>query len=332
MREKRLQRTVGRGRRDPRAWAVLLAFLMIVAAGSGSAGLAADGAAGTFKDVSPSHWGYETIRWGVERGIAAGFPDGTFRPDESVSEEQFLALWLRANGYPRDSRPGEAWSDPYYELADAMLLPVDGNRAACSTRERVAEVSAAYHGLYLRGADAIRHLLDAGWSLGRTAPTVEGYQGGRPLTRAEAVQFIRNVLESRANQDPVPLLTEDERTMFRLVNEERVQRGLEPLELDPDLVRVARLKSRDIVDNGYFDHTSPTYGSPFEMMERFGIAFRAAGENLAGNPSVEDAHRRLMESPGHRANILNENYTRVGIGVAEGGIYGKVYTQLFVGK
>ncbi|MGQ9532731.1 MAG: CAP domain-containing protein [Desulfotomaculales bacterium] len=127
------------------------------------------------------------------------------------------------------------------------------------------------------------------------------------------------------------ILARDEARMLALVNQARAESGLAPLTADPDLVRLARLKARDMVERGYFGHQSPTYGSPFDMLRSAGISYRYAGENLAGAPDVETAHNNLMASPGHRANILNRNYTRVGIGVVEGGPYGKVFVQLFLG-
>ncbi len=126
-------------------------------------------------------------------------------------------------------------------------------------------------------------------------------------------------------------LIRDEARMLALVNQARAQSGLAPLAGDHELVRLARLKARDMIERGYFGHQSPTYGSPFDMLRSAGISYRYAGENLAGAPDVETAHNNLMASPGHRANILNPNYTRVGIGVVEGGPYGKIFVQLFVG-
>ncbi|MGB9904169.1 MAG: CAP domain-containing protein, partial [Desulfotomaculales bacterium] len=123
----------------------------------------------------------------------------------------------------------------------------------------------------------------------------------------------------------------DEQKMVALVNQERAKYGLAPLKVNMELVRVARLKAQDMVENNYFSHTSPTYGSPFEMMKQFGISYRTAGENLAGAPSVEVAHQSLMNSSGHRANILNPSFTQVGIGVAEGSVYGKIFVQMFIG-
>ncbi|HHW43825.1 MAG TPA: sporulation protein [Desulfotomaculum sp.] len=130
---------------------------------------------------------------------------------------------------------------------------------------------------------------------------------------------------------PVSGLTADERQMVDLVNRERAKNGLPPLKVNPDLVKVARLKAEDMVKNNYFSHTSPTYGSPFDMMRQFGISYSYAGENLAGAPTVESAHTNLMNSPGHRANILNPNFTRIGIGVVAGSPYGKIFVQEFIG-
>lgn len=123
-----------------------------------------------------------------------------------------------------------------------------------------------------------------------------------------------------------------EQEMLNLINQERTSRGLRPLTMDQDIVKVARLKSQDMIDNRYFAHNSPVYGSPFDMMRRFGITFRAAGENLAGAQSVSRAHTNLMNSPGHRANILNTSFTHIGIGIVEGGPYGIMFTQMFVGR
>lgn len=126
--------------------------------------------------------------------------------------------------------------------------------------------------------------------------------------------------------------TAEEIKMLELINKERAAAGVAPLKLDNELVRIARLKSQDMIDKNYFDHNSPTYGDPFTMMKNFGIKFGYAGENLAGNQTVEKAHEALMNSPGHRKNILSPNYTHVGIGIREGSPYGKIFTQLFISK
>lgn len=127
-------------------------------------------------------------------------------------------------------------------------------------------------------------------------------------------------------------LTAEEQQMLNLVNQERTRRGLPALKADLALTKVARLKSQDMIAKNYFSHQSPTYGSPFDMMKRFGITYRTAGENIAGNGSVTGAHTSLMNSSGHRANILGSQFTHVGIGIVNGGSYGKMFTQMFVGR
>ncbi|MFC5447325.1 CAP domain-containing protein [Paenibacillus aestuarii] len=129
-----------------------------------------------------------------------------------------------------------------------------------------------------------------------------------------------------------PNLTAEEQQMLDLVNQARASAGLPPLAVDPALVKTARLKSQDMVDNNYFSHESPTYGSPFDMMNKFGISYNSAGENIACNQTVQAAHEALMNSPGHRANILSKDYTHIGIGIVNGGSCGKMFTQQFISK
>ena len=132
--------------------------------------------------------------------------------------------------------------------------------------------------------------------------------------------------------EPNSILSADEMQMWQLINGEREKAGLKPLQIHEELVNLARLKSEDMVKLGYFSHQSPTYGSPFEMITKAGITYRTAGENIAGAPTVSRAHQALMNSPGHRANILNASFTHVGIGIVDGGPYGKMYTQIFIGQ
>lgn len=137
--------------------------------------------------------------------------------------------------------------------------------------------------------------------------------------------------EPPATSDAAQGVTAEEQQMIDLVNQERQKQGLAPLKVNSELVKVARLKAKDMIENNYFDHQSPTYGSPFDMMNQFNISFQTAGENLAGHQSVEGAHNGLMHSPGHRANILNEQFKEIGIGIVDGGPYGKMFVQLFKG-
>lgn len=129
-----------------------------------------------------------------------------------------------------------------------------------------------------------------------------------------------------------PGIGAEEQQMLALINKERTSRGLKALTLDSALSNVAERKSKDMIANNYFSHQSPTYGSPFEMMKQFGIAYRSAGENIACNRSVEAAHQALMESQGHRENILNAGFTHIGLGIVDGGPCGKMFTQMFISK
>lgn len=122
---------------------------------------------------------------------------------------------------------------------------------------------------------------------------------------------------------------EDE--VIRLVNSERGKRGLPALAKNWELSRVARYKSEDMLNKGYFAHTSPTYGSPFDMMESFGLRFTAAAENIAyGQRTPAEVMSAWMNSPGHRSNILSGNVSEIGVGVAKKSNGTLYWTQMFM--
>lgn len=113
-----------------------------------------------------------------------------------------------------------------------------------------------------------------------------------------------------------------------LVNQERAKSGLKPLTALDSINRVAAAKAADMRTNGYFSHTSPTYGSPFDMMKSFGVTYKAAGENIAmGQRTPQEVMKAWMESPGHRSNILSANFTHIGVGFDN-----NYWVQMFVGK
>jgi uncharacterized protein YkwD/uncharacterized membrane protein required for colicin V production len=198
-------------------------------------------------------------------------------------------------------------------LAASLVLPVgsevrtaiDGSRAA---QALIAQVSAVQPAL---GALA------------------GGQDDGAPLfvTRLGADQTERldlpNDLALVADPDA-------EAEMLRLLNEERTTRGLPALALDVSMLPVARQHSAEMFQLKYFGHQSPVLGSPFDRLQAAKISYTRAGENLAYARSVAIAHRGLMESPGHRENILRPEFTRVAIGVVSAGSYGRMFTQLFI--
>ena len=127
-------------------------------------------------------------------------------------------------------------------------------------------------------------------------------------------------------------LTADELEVFNLINQQRTKNGLSALKIDSEVQNVARIKAKDMVNNNYFSHDSPTYGSPFDMLKSFKVSYKTAGENIAGNSSNSSAVTAWMNSSGHKANILNGNFNYTGIGVVNGSKYGKIYVQMFIGK
>jgi uncharacterized YkwD family protein len=136
---------------------------------------------------------------------------------------------------------------------------------------------------------------------------------------------------SAAPQQPGDL-SQDEKTLLELINKERANGGIPPLKADSELMKVARIKAADMTKNNYFSHYSPTYGSPFDMMRQFGITFKAAAENIAGNSTVQGAVSSWMKSEGHRNNIMNSTYDYTGIGISKSTKYGYVFVQQFIKK
>lgn len=131
---------------------------------------------------------------------------------------------------------------------------------------------------------------------------------------------------STSNITPDP---ESESEMLTLVNQEREKAGLEPVEVNEVLIQTARKHCSDMFDRGYFSHYTPEGKSPFDRMAEDNVRFTSAGENLALAPNADLAMKGLMNSPGHRANILSESFGEVGIGVIDGGVYGKMFCQEF---
>ena len=138
---------------------------------------------------------------------------------------------------------------------------------------------------------------------------------------------------SNDNQTTTGSFLSFQKEVTRLVNVERSKRGLSELSFNTQLSNVATIKSQDMINKNYFDHTSPTYGSPFDMMKQFNISYRTAGENIAmGQRTPAEVVNSWMNSSGHRANILNANFTDIGIGVAKSSNGTLYWTQMFIGK
>lgn len=161
---------------------------------------------------------------------------------------------------------------------------------------------------------------------------VEDNKANIPPQTSAAVPQGATAPKTPAAKTNAGTLTAAEQEMLKLLNESRAQNNLAPLKVDMELTNVARIKAQDMIDNNYFSHNSPKYGNPFDMMKSFGVKYVQAGENIAGNQSVPNAENALMNSPGHRKNILSPDYTHIGLGIQKGGPYGNMFSQMFISK
>lgn len=161
------------------------------------------------------------------------------------------------------------------------------------------------------------------------APTAPAKQTAAPTTKAptnnqQVEAPVKQTPTTNANQS----VSEFEKQVVDLTNAERQKAGLKPLQIHTQLMNVAEAKSADMAKNNYFSHNSPTYGSPFDQIKAAGISYRAAGENIAqGQRTPAQVVQAWMDSPGHRANILNANFTHIGVGYVADGNY---WTQQFI--
>lgn len=190
-------------------WVIALILAMMAFTPAVNADLAANAKVTGFTDTQ-SHWGKDTIIWGQGLGIALGFPDGSFRPDSTVTEAQFLAMLERTFTNTSDGTP---WYQPYYDLAGQYNYPVGNKPDAVILRTQVAEIVAGTQGKNYTGDNAIQYLLGKGLAKGYDANIVSipNYHGGDTLTRAQAVQFIRNLKDAGIEEikerpfDPSPV-------------------------------------------------------------------------------------------------------------------------------
>ena len=178
---------------------------------------------------------------------------------------------------------------------------------------------------------SVRHRVvkgDTMWKLSRAyGVSLQSVIDANPQVKNPDLIYPDDILYIPAGDEDS--LSDCEAEVVRLVNVQRENAGLKPLAADAELSYIARLKSQDMHDNGYFSHTSPTYGSPFQMMKDFGVSYRSAGENIAmGQRTPSEVVTAWMNSPGHRANILSASFTRIGVGYVSDGNY---WTQMFVG-
>ncbi len=140
--------------------------------------------------------------------------------------------------------------------------------------------------------------------------------------------IINDVNDTTNDLKPIP----DEDYILEKINAIRIENGLPPLSIDSLLDSVANTKAKDMVENNYFAHNSPTYGTPFEMMQNAGVTYIHAGENIAGNSNIDSAIDSFLNSDAHKQNILSNAYNYIGIGIEPSDVYGYIIVLMFIGR
>jgi uncharacterized protein YkwD len=283
-----------------------------------------------------------------------------------LSASLLLAFWgypYAAGLFGGRVSPGNPWIVPLAFLGTFVLLRLllgtvaDRLVAAVPHRAHVHPANRAL-GLLPGIVDGLLHamilallLLSLPLHDGLSAQTQESQIAARLAVPAEWIEsrltpifepavsktMNRMVIKPESRESvPLPFSVKDpkprpdlEARMLNLLNEERAAHGLRPLQADPELAGVARAHSRDMFARGYFSHVAPDGKDPFDRMRQAKVKYLAAGENLALAPTLAMAHQGLMNSPGHRANILRPAFGRVGIGIVDGGRHGQMVTQNF---
>lgn len=216
-----------------------------------------------FTDIE-KHWAYKQITWGVEQKIAAGYDDGTFRPNQTISEPEFLAMVVRADPTIETTplQANEPWYNPYYIIADKMKWPVSDRQVNKPyTRGEVAKLIAAVQGKTLTTEDAIQYLLDQGLANGKTSNTVEGFKAQDTLTRAEAMTFIYTLHSKQSSSEPSSITSPSK--SFALND---ITIG----DTEASVIAKAGIPTRkDVTDSGY---TWFIYNDKYEEYAQVGIA------------------------------------------------------------
>lgn len=214
-------------------------------------------------------------------------------------------------------------------LAIGIAAPANAQHCTVQKGESLWRIAKEYHLDFHKLLELNRHLANP--HLIHPNQKIETHvDSGQGLTADSSADY-RHDEQTTVNESKQAYDESQAQQVLTLVNQERSKRGLKPLQLDNELGTVATAKAKDMSDNNYFSHDSPTYGTPFDMMHRFGIEYKSAGENIAaGQKTAQDVMSSWMNSSGHRANILSESYTKLGVGYYKGGTYGTYWVQMFI--
>ena len=285
-------------------------------------------------DVKSTDWFMPTISKLIKLGGIQGYPDRSFKPNNPMTKAEFVKTLVTSLGQSESSKTSSHWASGYIAKAESLKLltnklvnldqPISRSEAADIAANALTYLKESYEA----NTDSISRVSTKGIMTGYPDGS---FKGENSLTRAEASTIVIRLLDKEMRNITVAKqaeITDVHSEIMRLVNIERKKANLKPIITCSELTKVAELKSKDMAVKNYFDHTSPTYGSPFNMMDKFGIMYKAAAENIAkGYKTPEAVVKGWMDSPGHRANILNGTYGKMGIGLYTADV--SYWTQMF---
>lgn len=326
---------------------IILLIIILIASSVSYAG-----GTNTLHDIKSTDWFNKDVTMLINLGGISGYPDGTFKPNSEMTKAEFVKTLISSLGYNNIVKTGTHWASGYMDKAEKLHIinkelfkdidkPIsrfDMARIISNTLTYKKETSPTNLSDYQSLIKDLHQIKDSSlmdcvlesYVKGIVSGYPDGsFSGDKTLTRAEASSVIVRILNKELRQ--VPKLSANitfESEVLKLVNLERKKAGLPQLVSSKSLDSAAKLKSEDMGINNYFEHESPNYGSPFKMMDKLGIKYKAAGENIAkGYKTPEAVVKGWMDSPGHRANILNTHFSKMGIGIYFG--TSTYWTQLF---
>lgn len=281
----------------------------------------------TFPDTDFGEWYSDAVIWASQNEIITGYANGSFGTNDPVTREQIVTILWRMAGSPAAGAQAVSFADGAdisdyasdavsWASASSIISGKSGNRFDPQGKATRAEVASI--------------LANNAKSKGSENSSIEqepDKNSEKDAVKTTDVSASDNSAVSSGNTQLSAYVQE----VADIVNEERGKAGAAPLAVDESLCRLAQLKAEDMRDNDYFDHDSPTYGRSHEMMKQFGVSYRASGENIAmGQRTPEQVMSEWMNSQGHRKNILNDTYEKIGVGYCTGGTGRTYWVQMFI--
>ena len=317
-----------------------------------------------FTDIAKNHWAYQSITKLTNENIINGYKNGGFVPDNKITRAQAAILIAKAINIPLETSFKTSFLDVNSSTGgskEIVALTEKGifsnatkfNPSSSLTRDQVAKVLGSAFEIIVDNNDQVRFqdvsktltlhsyittITEVGISQGFT--TVR-FGPKNSVSRAQMAAFIDRAMQFNEKRKSgiikydtinktytdslISQINHNSKQTARLVNVERAKAGLPLLAIDAPLADISSKKAEDMVAKDYFAHKSPTYGNPWDMASHFEYSYSRFGENIAyGQETPEEVVKAWMDSPGHKANILNKFYTNIGAGIAKDN-HGRIY-------